>query len=116
MSFDVTLQLVDDYHDQGFPRSIVEQVFSPFLGADGRLLSFPDGAGGDLYVADKPMISGFGVTRAVGLALYRPFTKLCVASGGHISIGLAVSWLPTLQPFRCYPRASKSAQRAHDRP
>jgi hypothetical protein len=76
MSFDVHLQLVEKYYRQGFSRSIVEEVFGPFLGSDGYRLSFPGGGGGDLYVRDKPMIGGFGVAAAGGLALYDAFYEV----------------------------------------
>lgn len=79
MSFDVDVQLVDKYYDQGFPRAVVEEAFRPYMhpiDAGVYRLIYPEGGSSDLYLDQKPMITGFGVMAAGGGTLYDGIYKV----------------------------------------
>ena len=79
MSFDVDVQLVDKYFDQGFPRSVVEEAFRSYMHPiDAGLyrLTYPEGGSSDLYLEQTPVINGFGVMAAGGNTLYDGIYKI----------------------------------------
>lgn len=79
MSFDVFVQLVDQYDDQVFPRTVLEETFRPYIHkVDEKLyrLIYPDGSSSDLYLDQGSKIDGFSVAAAGGGVLYDGIYKI----------------------------------------